>query len=261
MNASSKKPTNWFSARLKAIPQQIRSLLILGIILAAIFISGRKLLIPKTFGEYGHYRAAAVDLNMNVPLSYAGQQVCGECHEEVVAVKRNYPHRHIACESCHGPALAHSETSGEQELIVPKEREFCIRCHDYNPSRPKGFPQIDAQTHNPAKPCQECHHAHSPTLPHSPGECSACHSQVAKVLDESHHQFMSCTDCHSVTEQHKMNPKEFVPALPQSRDLCGTCHAEGAETEVDAPRVDMSNHGGEYVCWQCHFPHFPEVKQ
>lgn len=252
---------NWFSKKLRAIPQQIRSLFILFVILTAIFIIGRKLLIPKTFGKYGHYRAAAVDLNMAVKVQYAGQQACGECHEEVVAMKRQYPHRNIACESCHGAGLAHIETSGDQELVVPKEREFCILCHDYNPSRPRGFPQIDAQTHNPSKPCMDCHNPHSPTLPHSPGACSACHSQVATTLEESHHQFMSCTDCHQVAEQHKITPREFIPALPQSRELCADCHAEGRETIVEAPRVDLATHGGNYVCWQCHYPHFPEVKQ
>lgn len=259
MKNSQKKPKNWFSKKLNVIPQQFRSLFVLFVILTAIFIIGRKLLIPKTFGEYGHYRAAAVDLNIAVNIQYAGQQICGECHDDVVATKRHHPHRNISCESCHGPAVAHTEAPDEHDLIIPKEREFCILCHDYNPSRPKGFPQIDVQTHNPSKPCNECHDAHAPALPHSPGECSACHSQISMTLEDSHHQMMSCTDCHHVAEQHKINPKEFIPALPQSSELCGTCHAEGAESEMDAPRIDMAEHGGNYVCWQCHYPHFPEV--
>ena len=89
METSPKKPKSWFSKKWNVIPQQIRTLLILTVILVAIFIIGRKLLIPKTFGEYGHYRAAAVDLNMATKMHYAGQQICGECHEEVVAAKRH----------------------------------------------------------------------------------------------------------------------------------------------------------------------------
>ncbi|MDZ7265455.1 MAG: hypothetical protein ONB16_12775 [candidate division KSB1 bacterium] len=261
MTDSAEKRNNWFSRILQKMPQQIRALIILVIIFLAAFIFGRRLLIPKTFGIYGHYRAAAVDLNLAVPARYAGQQICKECHEDIVAIRDQHSHRTIACESCHGPGLAHSESPDDQDLVVPKEREFCIRCHDYIAARPKGFPQINAATHNPGKSCLECHPAHAPTLPHEPGECSACHSQVATALEESQHQFMSCTDCHQVPEQHKMNPRANKPVLPQSRELCADCHAEGRETTVDAPRVELATHGGNYVCWQCHYPHFPEVKQ
>ena len=260
MEKSQKKPNNWFSDKLKVIPQQIRSIFVLFVILMAIFIIGRKLLIPKTFGKYGHYRAAAVDLNMAVKIKYAGQQACAECHDDVVELKSQYPHRNISCESCHGPAYAHSQDPGEQAIIVPKDRDFCLVCHDYNASRPTGFPQIDGTTHNPAKVCMTCHQPHSPTLPQTPGECSACHSEVARTKASSLHKMIACTQCHNVMEEHKLNPKKFIPALPQTRALCGTCHAGGAETVFNAPRVDMATHGGNYVCWQCHYPHFPEVK-
>ncbi len=261
MKTAKTKPTRWLSEKLISIPQQIRSLIVLGIIFWVMFLFGRKLLIPKTFGEYGHYRSVAVDLNLAVPARYAGQQTCTECHEDIMAVKNQHPHRTIACEACHGPGLAHTEAPDEHELLVAKEREFCISCHEYNPSRPRGFPQIDSQMHHPSQPCMECHPPHAPTLPHSPGECRACHSQVATTLEESQHQFMSCTDCHQVAPEHKIHPREHIPALPQNRELCADCHAEGREAAVDAPRIDMATHGGNYVCWQCHFPHFPEVQR
>ncbi len=261
MTDRSNKRKSGFSRALQNIPQQIRALLVLFIIFLLAFFFGRRLLIPKTFGKYGHYRAAAVDLNLAVPARYAGQQICNDCHEEIVATRDQHAHRTIACESCHGPGLAHSEAPDEHDMTVPQEREFCILCHDYSASRPKGFPQINAATHNSGQPCLECHPAHAPSLPHAPGECSACHSQVATTLEESHHQFMSCTDCHQVPDQHKINPRANIPVLPQSRALCAECHAEGREAAVEAPRVDFTTHGGNYVCWQCHYPHFPEVKQ
>jgi ribosomal protein S27AE len=26
----------------------------------------------------------------------------------------------------------------------------------------------------------------------------------------------------------------------------------------EIPRVEMRTHGERYLCWQCHYPHFPE---
>ena len=38
----------------------------------ALFLAVRAAIIPKNFGEYGHYRPAALDLVRSRPLSYAG---------------------------------------------------------------------------------------------------------------------------------------------------------------------------------------------
>jgi ribosomal protein S27AE len=46
----------------------------------------------------------------------------------------------------------------------------------------------------------------------------------------------------------------------QNRDACGKCHAEGAKSAQEIPRVNMATHGEKYLCWQCHYPHQPEAR-
>ena len=31
------------------------------------------------------------------------------------------------------------------------------------------------------------------------------------------------------------------------------------KSDKEIPRVDMATHGERYVCWQCHYPHSPEL--
>ena len=64
------------------IPDQIKRLLVVVLILAAVFLVIRQYLIPKGFGEYGHYRPAAIDSVLAQDIKYAGHQVCIECHDD-----------------------------------------------------------------------------------------------------------------------------------------------------------------------------------
>lgn len=251
--------SNWFIERIQLIPQQIRHLFVLFIILMAIFIISRRLLIPKTFGTYGHYRAAAIENIIADSLRYAGHQACVECHEDIMELKSKLFHRNLSCETCHGPAYAHTQAPDEHELPAPRKRGYCVLCHSYNPSRPTGFPQIDPLIHNPLKACMSCHNPHAPKPPHTPEECSACHAEIARTKAVSHHQQLPCSRCHKTKEEHKINPLEFLPTVPKTRKFCGGCHAEDAESAIEIPRIDLVVHGENYQCWQCHYPHYPET--
>ena len=33
-----------------------------------------------------------------------------------------------------------------------------------------------------------------------------------------------------------------------------------SDAAKEIPRVDMFSHGERYMCWQCHYPHLPEVR-
>jgi ribosomal protein S27AE len=55
------------------------------------------------------------------------------------------------------------------------------------------------------------------------------------------------------------------PTKPQNREFCGKCHAKDTRETREklassAPKIDMAEHGEKYVCWQCHYPHSPEVE-
>ena len=245
--------------RVRRIPQQIVPLALIFAAAIAALIIARKLLVPATFGDLGYYRAAAVGEIAAQPISYAGAKACLECHDDIDQAKRQSKHRGLSCEVCHGDAARHVEAPDEVKLVKPTGRGYCPLCHGYSPARPTGFPQINAELHNPGRACMSCHNAHNPMLPHAPEECGACHRQIASQKTVSHHATLACTTCHETPEGHLTNPNVVEAQKPKTKELCGKCHGQGADSPPEIPRVDLESHGGRYVCWDCHYPHFPEA--
>jgi hypothetical protein len=105
-----------------------------------------------------------------------------------------------------------------------------------------------------------CHDPHTPEPPTVPEECAACHGQIANQKGVSHHAPLPCVTCHVADDEHKTSPRSVRPTKPMERSFCGTCHAEGALTPATIPKVDLSTHGDDYLCWQCHYPHYPETE-
>jgi len=233
-------------------------------ILVAALIAARVFLIPDTFGEFGHYRGAAIDDVTAQPIKYAGRASCETCHPDVVEKHAGGRHHGVSCEVCHGPAAAHVEDPMAVVPDKPRGRDLCVLCHAYDPGRPTGFPQIDPAVHNPLRACMACHEGHAPKPPVTPEGCSGCHGQIARAKAVSHHALLPCTTCHEVSEQHKLAPASSRPTKPTAREFCGKCHAPDATPPAfiiqEVPRKDLSTHGDHYVCWQCHYPHFPELK-
>jgi uncharacterized CHY-type Zn-finger protein len=242
------------------LPQQIKRLSIPIILIVTAFIAARQLLIPSDFGKYGHYRASAIDEIALHDVKYIGHMICEECHDDVVKMKNESYHRDVMCEVCHGPSAAHTEDPGGNQLAAPRERGYCVLCHEYLPSRPTGFPQIVAESHNPMKACISCHDAHDPKPSTAPQECEACHAEIARTKSVSHHIYVPCVRCHVTLDEHKMKPRDFRPEMPRAREFCGGCHAEDADASLEISRINMTTHGERYVCWQCHYPHLPEVQ-
>ncbi len=247
------------SSRPRRVPQQVTRLVILFALCGAALVAARRALVPPTFGQTGHYRAAAVDQIVATPVKYAGRTACGECHDDVVARHGRGRHQTVACEACHGPGAAHVASGGEVKPLVPRGRAFCPRCHGYDAARPTGFPQIDPVAHNPIKPCVTCHQPHEPVPPNVPGSCAACHGEIARVKAISHHAALECTRCHETGAMHRDTPRASRPTKPQTREFCGGCHAADAKSPPEIPCIDLATHGGAYRCWQCHYPHDPEV--
>ncbi len=223
------------------------------------FVVARESLVPDTFGERGHYRAAAVDMVIAREMKYAGHLVCAICHDVIAEKRLMSHHQSVACEVCHGPGASHVESPGEVLPPAPRQRGLCPLCHSYDPSRPTGFPQIDPVAHNPLEPCMSCHDPHAPELHDVPGECEACHGQIARQKRLSHHVTLSCTTCHVTQEGHESSPRLVRPGKPMQRSFCATCHAEEADSPVTIPRINVNTHGEDYLCWQCHYPHYPET--
>jgi len=242
-------------------PQQLVPLSILfGLAIAGLIVI-RAVFVPATFGEYGHYRAAAVGDIMKINEVYAGYKVCVECHSDIFDMKQQSPHKGLSCEVCHGAAAGHASAPDSTKPNVPTGRDLCTLCHGFNESRPSGFPQVIAIQHNPGRPCMACHNPHSPLAAGAVEECVACHAGIANQKAVSSHTTLACTRCHTVPKEHFTQPRAFQAQKPQAKEVCGSCHAKGAEAPAEIPRIDLATHGGRYICWDCHYPHYPEARQ
>ena len=234
----------------------------LRILIVAVALIGGVLLLRSTLPPSLKSRkiqvAAATEREAARPIKYAGVPACAECHDSQYDLKKDGYHRNVSCETCHGPGAAHVANPMEVKPPAPRDRQFCPTCHAYNLSRPLGFPQISPVTHNPLQPCITCHEPHDPKPPAVPGECRACHGEIDRIKAVSPHALLDCTSCHVTPEEHKVNPRSVRPGKPTSRDFCGQCHRTDSGVP-NVPKIDISTHGEKYLCWQCHYPHMPEV--
>jgi len=148
---------------LKEAEHLIRFVVLLGVMLAA-FLLIRAAIVPKSFGQYGHYRGAALEEIRARPVSFAGHATCEICHDEVAKTKNAGRHAGIACEACHGPSAGHTEDPSAHKAVKPDPATVCLHCHEANPARPKTFPQVVVKDHAGDTSCGTCHQPHSPKL-------------------------------------------------------------------------------------------------
>jgi hypothetical protein len=139
---------------------------LVGVFLAGLvlFLVVRALLVPKSFGKYGHYRGNAIAEIAARPIHYAGHQACEGCHTDIHDVKSMGMHKGVACESCHGPLAAHAD---DPASVTPPKLDtlsLCPRCHQENIAKPKTFPQVNAMEHSSGAACNTCHKPHSPAI-------------------------------------------------------------------------------------------------
>jgi hypothetical protein len=159
--------------RFKMPPQVVR-LVILTLGIVASYAIARQIFIPKSFGQYGHWRGdALMDIAARQP-QYAGQKSCEECHSDEFKKILKFEHKTVSCESCHGVSRAHGDDPDHVNPIkltdhktIRREQAdaFCLRCHNFDPGRPAWLKQIEISKHYAGKErCVECH------MPHQPNE-------------------------------------------------------------------------------------------
>lgn len=139
--------------------------------LAAVFVAGlliflviRGFLVPKSFGQFGHYRANAVTEIAARPIKFAGHQSCEGCHADVFDKKKNGKHAGVNCEACHGPQAQHADDPTSLKPDKLDTAVLCARCHEANAAKPRNFPQVDTAEHSTGLPCDTCHQPHSPVI-------------------------------------------------------------------------------------------------
>jgi hypothetical protein len=103
-----------FSARrrkclaFKDIEHLIRLALVMAFAAVA-FIFVRAAVIPRSFGQYGHYRADAMAEIAARKLLLRDTRSARGCHTEVVDQKKLGKHTVVPCEACHGALSNHAE--------------------------------------------------------------------------------------------------------------------------------------------------------
>jgi uncharacterized CHY-type Zn-finger protein len=129
-----------------------------------IFLVVRYYVVPKSFGQYGHYRGAAIGEIASHPVKFAGHQACEDCHTDIVDVKTKGKHAHVNCEACHGALANHAADPTSVMPVKPDTAVLCARCHTASAAKPKNFPQVDPVDHANGVPCETCHNPHSPAI-------------------------------------------------------------------------------------------------
>jgi len=130
----------------------------------ALFLVARSIFVPKSFGQYGHYRGAALAEVASKPVMFAGHGACEGCHTDVYEVKSKGVHAHVACEACHGPLAKHAD---DPTALQPPKMDvavLCVRCHEAGLAKPKTFPQVVSAEHSGGVVCDTCHQPHSPRI-------------------------------------------------------------------------------------------------
>ena len=146
------------------MPPRIVRLVLLTIAIVGSYLVARYFLTPKTFGDLGWFRASALEELANLQPVFAGKQTCVQvCHTDEGQKVLKHDHKTLSCESCHGASLAHADKPDVPEFKPPKlGYSICVRCHEFNPSRPKWHHQVVLKTHYPGQKCTECHVPHMP---------------------------------------------------------------------------------------------------
>lgn len=144
------------------------------VVLAGVALAGKYLLTPKTFGKYGHYRAAAIDEEANLEIRQWTNASCLACHQHEAKIHLAGRHKTISCEFCHGAYADHIK-DGKKVGVLPVKRDeeikvLCLRCHNKAiQARPKEviktvvMPEhLESQQVKVTHICNQCHHQHAP---------------------------------------------------------------------------------------------------
>jgi hypothetical protein len=129
-----------------------------------VFLVIRAAVIPKSFGQYGHYRSGALEMIRQRPVAFAGQDTCVMCHDDEAKMRAAGKHAHVSCEACHGPLAKHADDPSALTPKLPDVATLCVRCHEKDAAKPKGFPQVATAEHSGGALCNTCHQPHSPQL-------------------------------------------------------------------------------------------------
>lgn len=132
------------------------------------FVGLRAVVVPHSFGQYGHYRGAAIAEVAARPIAHAGHDACEACHSDVVDQKKLGRHVVVPCEACHGAQAKHADDPASVKPPKLDTTVVCSRCHEANSAKPKAFPQVVVADHSQGIACDTCHQPHRPKIEDTP---------------------------------------------------------------------------------------------
>ncbi len=212
----------------------------------AMAATARWLAYPKTYGDIGHFRAAALPQAMNIRApAHIDSEKCLGCHKDITTAAWKDVHEKIQCDTCHGPSEKHCAeknkvAAGRPELpalrMVTNEVQ-CLTCHRRLEARPASFPQIDRGEHfkmlhlvDTNTACSKCHDPHQPLFLDSDIQTARLHPVVNK-----------CMDCHKHRQDVKAEKPQDHPVLFE----CAYCHKAIAKDYANRLHKDLE-------CTVCH---------
>ena len=190
------------------MPKHIRRLITLLVILAVIFIGGKIIFHPKSFGVYGHYRAASVEEIAAANPTYLNPDSFSADYPKEYETWSTGIHKVVKCQICHiavGNSLntasfsADTPHSATMALPMPSDsRKLCVKCHEKIAGRPDFMPQIEVTSHAGERQCTACHNPHSPLLSPAGESISAAGGAGAGTADVAAGKKLSgtCAACH-----------------------------------------------------------------
>lgn len=153
----------------------VRIAVALGVLLL-VGLLARVVLLPKSFGKYGHYRADAIKDEMNREVRHMTNDSCLACHSHIKEVHLDGVHKTVSCEFCHGPLADHVKDGKKIGTLPVKKKteitDLCLRCHNQIiRARPtESIKMVSAAKHLEDKhvrldhTCDQCHNVHAPLM-------------------------------------------------------------------------------------------------
>lgn len=136
----------------------------------------RKVFIPDSMGQYGHYRGTDIEDQKSVPIMLGTNDSCFQCHKPVRTIHKSGVHKTVSCEVCHGSYGSHI-ADGKKIGTMPVKREqeitqLCLRCHNkVIQARPRtsirmvGLPEhLEQKQVRLTHTCNQCHMVHDPLM-------------------------------------------------------------------------------------------------
>ena len=180
--------------RFKDIRHIVHAVVLIAVVMVG-FLVARAFTVPKSFGQYGHYRGESIQERQNLPAILENSETCRECHEDELKRKPNEPavwpgldawqkgkHGALTCENCHGNLKEHVERrridATLKDFVVTKDNrpELCLLCHHAMVARPKVLPIFDPKLEE--------------------------HAAYLEVLKEEQEEILGCNACHPSYRPH-----------------------------------------------------------